>query len=118
MYVSVLLVIFGQAIRYRSWPIAEYGLFVWLGFHIVVVRLEEPHLREERGQSYDDYCRQVPRWIVRLRPPGSSLRAAVIVISAALFGCRAARLPDAWRDPSPGQARFVEVQKDVYANWS
>jgi len=62
MYVSVLLVIFGQALRFASWPIAEYGFFVGLGFHLVVIAFEEPHLREERGPSYDEYCRQVPRW--------------------------------------------------------
>ena len=65
MYVSVLLVIFGQALRFGSPQIAEYGLIVWLGFHIVVVLLEEPHLREERGPSYEEYCRHVPRWIGR-----------------------------------------------------
>ena len=63
MYVSVLLVIFGQALLYASWRIAEYGVVVWLGFHIVVVLLEEPHLRDERGVAYDDYCRRVPRWV-------------------------------------------------------
>src|SRR5262249_56435726 len=44
MYMSVLLVIFGQALRYASWRIAAYGVLVWLSFHIVVVFLEEPHL--------------------------------------------------------------------------
>lgn len=63
MYVSVLLVIFGQALRFGSRQIAQYGLFVWLCFHLVVVLLEEPHLREERGLSYHEYCRRVPRWI-------------------------------------------------------
>jgi protein-S-isoprenylcysteine O-methyltransferase Ste14 len=63
MYVSVLLVIFGQSIRFASLPIAQYGFAVWLGFHIVVVLLEEPHLREQRGPSYDEYRRRVPRWI-------------------------------------------------------
>lgn len=63
MYVSVLLVIFGQALRFGSPQIAEYGLIVWLGFHIVVVLLEEPHLREQGGSSYEEYCRHVPRWI-------------------------------------------------------
>jgi protein-S-isoprenylcysteine O-methyltransferase Ste14 len=63
MYVSVLLVIFGQAIRFDSQSIAMYGLFVWLHFHLVVVLLEEPHLLEERGPSFSDYCRRVPRWI-------------------------------------------------------
>jgi protein-S-isoprenylcysteine O-methyltransferase Ste14 len=63
MYVSVLLVIFGQALRVGSQQMAEYGLIVWFGFHIVVVFLEEPHLREQRGPSYEEYCRHVPRWI-------------------------------------------------------
>ena len=63
MYVSVLLVIFGQALRFGSRQIAGYGLFVWLGFHIVVVLLEEPHLHEERGPSYDEYRKRVPRWL-------------------------------------------------------
>ena len=63
MYVSVLLAIFGQAIRFGSRQVAVYGLLVWLGFHIVVVLLEEPHLSEERGPSYDEYRRRVPRWL-------------------------------------------------------
>jgi protein-S-isoprenylcysteine O-methyltransferase Ste14 len=63
MYISVLLAIFGQAIRFGSRQVAVYGLLVWLGFHIVVVLLEEPHLSEERGPSYDEYRRRVPRWL-------------------------------------------------------
>src|SRR5262249_23226787 len=51
MYMSVLLVICGQALRYASWRITAYGLLVWLGFHIVVVFLEEPHLRQEQGAA-------------------------------------------------------------------
>jgi pimeloyl-ACP methyl ester carboxylesterase/protein-S-isoprenylcysteine O-methyltransferase Ste14 len=114
MYVSVLLVIFGQAIRWASWPIAEYGLFVWLGFHIVVVVLEEPHLLEERGPSYQEYCRRVPRWFLRLRFPGVRPPAASIAIAATLFGCAPSpRATSRWRDPSPHKMQFVEVQNDV-----
>jgi uncharacterized protein (TIGR03435 family) len=93
MYVSVLLVVFGQALRYASWPIAEYGLFVWLSFHIVVVLLEEPHLRDERGAAYDDYCRRVPRWIIRLRAPGFRLQAAAVVVVGALTASTVAQTP-------------------------
>jgi len=63
MYVGVLSAVFGQAILYRSWAVAEYGLFVWLCFHLVVVFLEEPHLRATRGDQYERYCRQTPRWL-------------------------------------------------------
>lgn len=63
MYIGVLLVVFGQAILFGSVRLTEYGLAVALCFHLVVVFLEEPHLRRERGPSYDEYCRQVRRWL-------------------------------------------------------
>ncbi len=63
MYVSVGLMIFGYAIVVESRAVAIYGLSLWLLFHLIVVYLEEPHLLKERGPSYADYRRQVPRWI-------------------------------------------------------
>jgi len=64
MYVGVTMVVFGQAVLFESRQIAAYGVFLWLCFHIVVVLLEEPHLREIRGPAYDEYCRRVPRWLL------------------------------------------------------
>jgi protein-S-isoprenylcysteine O-methyltransferase Ste14 len=63
MYVGVLLAVFGQALVFASREAACYGIILWIVFHFVVVFLEEPHLRKERGRSYDEYCRQVPRWL-------------------------------------------------------
>jgi protein-S-isoprenylcysteine O-methyltransferase Ste14 len=63
MYVGVVTAVFGQALIFGSRSAAWYGAFLWLSFHIVVVFLEEPHLREERGPAYDEYRRQVPRWL-------------------------------------------------------
>ncbi len=63
MYLGVLSAIFGQAILYRSREVALYGLVAWLFFHLVVVFLEEPHLRAARGEEYERYCRQSPRWL-------------------------------------------------------
>jgi len=63
MYLGVVLAVFGQAILFRSVDVAEYGLALWLMFHLVVVLLEEPHLRGERGAGYEEYCRRVPRWL-------------------------------------------------------
>ncbi len=63
MYIGVLLVVFGHAILFASIKVAFYGVLLWLFFHLTVVFLEEPHLRRERGPDYDEYCRQVPRWI-------------------------------------------------------
>jgi protein-S-isoprenylcysteine O-methyltransferase Ste14 len=63
MYAGVLLAVFGQALVFRSAGVAWYGVGLGVCFHFVVVVLEEPHLRRERGSSYDDYCRRVPRWV-------------------------------------------------------
>jgi protein-S-isoprenylcysteine O-methyltransferase Ste14 len=67
MYVGVVLAVFGQAIAFASQPIAVYGALLWLLFHFIVVAVEEPHLRERHGASYDEYCRRVPRWLVTLK---------------------------------------------------
>ena len=115
MYVSVLLVIFGQALRFASWPIAEYGLLVWLGFHIVVVLLEEPHLREQRGPSYEEYCRQVPRWIGLGIPKTTSAMLLSVLMLAALSA--ATDISGKWEveanfdDPSIGAGGFDCVLK-------
>jgi len=63
MYVGVLIAVFGQAIVFGSLDVAVYGAVLWVCFHLVVILLEEPHLRKERGASFDEYCRRVPRWI-------------------------------------------------------
>jgi protein-S-isoprenylcysteine O-methyltransferase Ste14 len=62
MYIGVAMAVWGQAMILASWRVALYGVGVCLFFEAVVVFLEEPHLRRERGAPYDDYCRQVPRW--------------------------------------------------------
>ena len=66
MYVAVLLVVFGQAVVFAAVNVAAYGVVLWLFFHLTVVFLEEPHLRQQYGPSYDDYCRRVPRWLATL----------------------------------------------------
>jgi protein-S-isoprenylcysteine O-methyltransferase Ste14 len=63
MYVGVVTAVFGQALIFGSRGVAWYGVLPWLCFHVVVVFLEESHLRQERGASYDKYRRKVPRWI-------------------------------------------------------
>jgi len=42
-----------------------------LGVYALVVRHEEARLRRRYGAAYGEYCRQVPRWLPRLRGPRS-----------------------------------------------
>jgi protein-S-isoprenylcysteine O-methyltransferase Ste14 len=68
MYVGVTAAIFGQGLLFGNLRVLEYGLFVWLAFHLFVLGYEEPKLRETFGEEYEDFRRNVPRWIPRLTP--------------------------------------------------
>jgi protein-S-isoprenylcysteine O-methyltransferase Ste14 len=66
MYVGVLGVIVGQALYYQSRSVAMYACVVFLGFYLFVLAYEEPTLRRLFGAQYEEYCREVPRWILPL----------------------------------------------------
>ncbi|XVH31633.1 methyltransferase family protein [Haloferacaceae archaeon DSL9] len=67
MYLGVLLLIVGQAVRYRSVHVLWWAVVCWLGFHRRIIEYEEPHLREKHGRAYEEYCDRVSRWLPR--PP-------------------------------------------------
>jgi protein-S-isoprenylcysteine O-methyltransferase Ste14 len=64
MYVGVLTVIFGWTVFYQSPAVAVYGLAIALCFYSFVVFFEEPVLRKRFGADYEQYCAEVPRWLV------------------------------------------------------
>jgi len=68
MYVAVVAVILGQSLLRGSTRVLAYAIVVWLGFHLFVLLYEEPTLRATHGDSYEEFCRNVPRWIPRLTP--------------------------------------------------
>ncbi|HET7842084.1 MAG TPA: isoprenylcysteine carboxylmethyltransferase family protein [Terriglobia bacterium] len=68
MYVSVTSAILGQSLIFGNVRLLEYGLIVWLAFHIFVLLYEEPTLRRTFGAEYEAFCAAVPRWIPRLTP--------------------------------------------------
>jgi protein-S-isoprenylcysteine O-methyltransferase Ste14 len=59
-----LWIVFGQ-VNLLAVAIA-FG--VVLGVVLFVVLYEEPTLRRKFGAEYEEYCRNVPRWIPRLHP--------------------------------------------------
>jgi protein-S-isoprenylcysteine O-methyltransferase Ste14 len=67
MYLGVALVILGQAALFRTPHLAEYAMVMLLIAHTFVVFYEEPTLRRQFGESYEQYRRTVPRWIPRLK---------------------------------------------------
>jgi protein-S-isoprenylcysteine O-methyltransferase Ste14 len=63
MYLGVLLMVFGEALYFEKYILVVYALVCILFFHIVVVFIEEPHLKRKHGAEYERYLREVPRWI-------------------------------------------------------
>ena len=62
-----LLVIWGVAVYLASAGTMLYAIAISIAAHVAVVHIEEPELRERFGESYSDYCREVPRWLPRFR---------------------------------------------------
>ena len=67
MYFGCCLILFGQALFFKTFGYLIFLLGYFLAAHVVVLGFEEPILREAFGESYEHYYRSVPRWIPRLR---------------------------------------------------
>jgi protein-S-isoprenylcysteine O-methyltransferase Ste14 len=63
IYVAALLIVGGEAWLFLSADLLLYACALALGFHLIVVAYEEPTLRAQFGEQYDDYCHTVHRWI-------------------------------------------------------
>jgi protein-S-isoprenylcysteine O-methyltransferase Ste14 len=68
MYVSVVVIICGQALVFGDWRLSVYGALFWLACHLFVVVYEEPVLQRSFGAEYEAFRVNVPRWIPRLTP--------------------------------------------------
>lgn len=63
MYLGVLMIVFGQSILLESKSILIYTGILAVLFHLVVVFLEEPHLKKKYGEEYERYLKNTPRWL-------------------------------------------------------
>lgn len=68
MYVSMFVILVGEAVFFESWPVAAWAAFMAAAWHVFVLRYEEPTLKRLFGDAYEEYRRSVPRWIPRLAP--------------------------------------------------
>lgn len=60
---SYLLILLGEVLLYESSALIFYLLFNFLYLHIRQIVVQEPRLRRRFGESYEHYCKSVPRWI-------------------------------------------------------
>jgi protein-S-isoprenylcysteine O-methyltransferase Ste14 len=68
IYVALLVILLGEALLLGDEHVALWGVLFWMFTFAVVVIVEEPSLREQFGEEYESYCRNVPRWLPRLVP--------------------------------------------------
>ncbi len=70
MYISVLLVLVGESLLFRSLALLRYAVFWFAIVYLFVVLYEEPALKRRFGASYEEYRRRVWRWIPRIPSAG------------------------------------------------
>jgi protein-S-isoprenylcysteine O-methyltransferase Ste14 len=63
---ALMFVVLGQVLMY-----GHIILLVWLIalsriLHLIVINYEEPQLERRFGESWKEYCQEVPRWFPRL----------------------------------------------------
>lgn len=63
---ALIFVVLGQVLMY-----GHIILLVWLIalsriLHLIVINYEEPQLERRFGESWKEYCQEVPRWFPRL----------------------------------------------------
>lgn len=70
MYLAVFTLVGAEALFLPSWHIAVYLVLLVCLVHVWVLMYEEEALRRQFGAMYEDYRREVPRWLPRKpRPP-------------------------------------------------
>jgi protein-S-isoprenylcysteine O-methyltransferase Ste14 len=67
MYLSVTSIVLGEALLTRSRTLGIYWAVWFLAANLFVIGYEEPTLHQQFGPSYDQYTKQVGRWLPRRR---------------------------------------------------
>lgn len=65
MYLSVTLILLGEALLAGSFALLIYWALWFAGVNIFVLAYEEPTLRHRFGEDYKRYCLTVNRWLPR-----------------------------------------------------
>ena len=68
MYIGVLLLVLGWSLYFGSPLLLLYVAILAIGFHIRVVRNEEPRLKAQFGSQWELYQQEVSRWLPRTSP--------------------------------------------------
>ena len=74
LYVGNLLMLLGFLVIHNNpWVYALGGAFFLTAYHAIVVA-EETYLADKFGEGFAAYCRDVPRWAIRIKGLGNTFR--------------------------------------------
>jgi len=68
IFLALLLVVLGEALYLEGGILLFYAAFLFSAFHLRVTLFQEPALREQFGDAYEQYRARVPRWLPTRRP--------------------------------------------------
>lgn len=69
LYLALFALVAGEMVFLRSGHIAVYFICLVCAVHVFVLAVEEEALRRRFGAIYEDYRREVPRWLPRKPRP-------------------------------------------------
>jgi protein-S-isoprenylcysteine O-methyltransferase Ste14 len=67
MYIGNLLILTGVAIGSNSWTCIALTVPLFILVYVAIVAAEEDFLRRKFGAPFEEYCRDVPRWLPHWR---------------------------------------------------
>ena len=67
MYVGVFLILLGHFLWFEFISLIIYLAIAFVIVHLFVTLYEEPTLKSKFGKAYEEYLKNVPRWIPRFR---------------------------------------------------
>ena len=65
IYIGNILIFLGASLILGHLLLYVYTLLAIMFFHMYIVFFEEPDLKERFGESYKEYCKKTPRWLVK-----------------------------------------------------
>jgi len=66
LLLGILIGLFGACLAFESRALLVYAFMYWFWLTLYLLVAEEPALRRTLGEAYNEYCRQVPRWFLRI----------------------------------------------------
>ena len=63
MYIGVITTVIGEGIYFQYSSLLWYGLSLFIIFSLVIMLIEEPHLKKKFGDEYRSYKNKTRRWL-------------------------------------------------------